>query len=494
MNAAIYVRLSNEDGIDGKSSSIENQILKLTEYVKDKNFKLIDTFIDDGYSGSDFNRPGFKSLIQSTQSNIVNTIIVKDLSRLGRNYIEVGKYVEEYFPANNIRFIAVDDNYDSIEPQDESITLRSFLNHLYLKECSKKIQQSVAHRAKTKNMSIDGCYGYKYDENKKIIIDEEVKQNVIDIFNLYANGLTMTQIGRKLSQNKVYSPGYYRYLRLGVTYSLGNNKQALTDPYKWGTNTLSKILNNQQYLGHAVNVKLSRANNRPKKKTPTILNNTHEPIISEELFNQVQDKLKQSKKFNISDEDNRLKNIVRCTCGHSMTYSSQYGGYDIPIYRCNTCNNTIKAKLLHSFLYQDCNYLISLTNEKVLKDIVKKVTIKDEDFNKLEQLQKDKQSLDQRFDLLFQDKIQKRTSEEQYKLKSRILKDEIELIEKELLKCSTIISKEKLFESNFKKFKQALIDIENTNDELLVIRTIVSKANVERIDKNKYSFNIEYRL
>lgn len=494
MNVGIYVRLSNDDGLDGKSVSIENQIEKLTLYLNDNKYHLFDVYVDDGYSGSNFNRPGFKKMIEAIENNQIDTIVVKDLSRLGRNYIEVGKYVDEYFVEKNIRFISVDDNYDSTKEQDESLTIRNFLNHLYLKDCSKKIQQSIKQRSTTKNMSIDGCYGYKYDENKRIIIDEIVKQNIIDIFNYYDSGLSTTKIARKLKNDKVYSPGYYRYLRLGHTYSLGNKKKTLEDPYYWSHSSISSILRNIQYIGHASNVKVSRANNHYRVKEPTIIHNTQEPIIQEELFYRVQDKLKEAGKFHASDEENRLRNIVRCGCGHAMTYSSVYGGYKIPIYRCNYCNNVVKLKELHQILFDDCKKIIMIQDQNKLKKIVEKAYLSDNLITSIETLTTKKEMIDKQFDNLFKQKINGEISIEEYKSRTSELNKSNQEIEKEISKHSSEIAKVKMFGDKYKVFIEKLNSIKNETNELKIIKHLVRKVVVKNYRKQQIEYVITYKL
>ena len=193
--AAIYVRLSKDDLNTDYSKSIANQISGLKTFCIENKFKVYDVFIDDGYSGSSMDRPGFISMISKMKLKKFNTIIVKDLSRLGRNFVQVSEYVENIFPDNDIRFISVNDGYDSLTySDDESIVLRSFINDYYIKECKRKARKAVEKRSKVKAMTTGGIYGYKYDKDKNIIIDDPAALIVQEIFERYCNRRYICQI------------------------------------------------------------------------------------------------------------------------------------------------------------------------------------------------------------------------------------------------------------------------------------------------------------
>ena len=269
-NAALYLRLSSEDGDKVESTSIESQKHLLEEFLKNNNdIKLFDYYIDDGYSGTDFNRPGFKKLFEDMKLNKFNTIIVKDLSRLGRNYIEAGNYIEQIFPLFNIRFIAVNDNIDSyLNPKsinELNMPLKNLINDEYARDISKKVSSAFSTMRKN-GLYTSGLtpYGYKRDTKDKhhLIIDEEVANNVKLIYDLYLKGNGIKKIAKYLNENKIINPSGYRKLNKKDTNRLG---------YFWSDSTISKILDNQIYCGDMVQGKSNSISYKVHKKIKNTL-------------------------------------------------------------------------------------------------------------------------------------------------------------------------------------------------------------------------------
>ena len=250
-NAALYLRLSSEDGDKAESTSIESQKHLLEDFVKnDNDIKLYNYYIDDGYSGTDFNRPGFKRLFEDMKSNKFNTIIVKDLSRLGRNYIEAGNYIEQIFPLFNIRFIAVNDNIDSyLNPKSISelnMPLKNLINDEYARDISKKVSSAFKTMRK-QGLYTSGLapYGYKKDPNDKhhLIIDEDASKIVRLIYSLYLKGYGIKKIANYLNERNIKNPSGYRNFYRKDTNKIG---------YFWSDSTISKILDDQRYCGDMV--------------------------------------------------------------------------------------------------------------------------------------------------------------------------------------------------------------------------------------------------
>ena len=287
-----YMRLSKEDMLDGDSLSIENQKMMLTKFVREKGWNLISEYVDDGYSGTDFERPGIQRLLSDAQLGEINTVVVKDLSRFGRNYIEVGRYIDYIFPMNHIRFIAINDGVDTLKSENELMAFKNIFNDWYARDTSKKIrviQKAKAHAGKP--LATHPPYVYKKSETDKNqwVIDEEAAAVVRRIFQLCIEGNGSTVIANILTADGIPTPtADYRSKGMNVC-----NQNAKTK--RWDMATVIHILERMDYLGHTVNFKDYRKSYKNKKlyENPKenwlIIENTHEPIISQHDFDLVQE-------------------------------------------------------------------------------------------------------------------------------------------------------------------------------------------------------------
>lgn len=271
IKAAVYVRVSGDDSYVDTSSSIENQIKAIKDYCLTNNINIYKIYYDDGYSGKDMNRPAFKQLLNDLHLDKFNTIIVKDLSRIGRSLIKVGEFVEEICPRNLIRFISILDNYDSINSQnEESIVLKSFLNEYYLKECKKKARAILNRKIYNVPLFYHGCYGYDLVDGNLVINEEEAKV-IRRIFAEYVSGKRTVDICRDLEKDQVYSLAYIRAQKTKNQYDLSN-------PYQWDRPGLLKVLRNETYTGNHVNGNDSKIYGKVK------VENSNPAIISKELW------------------------------------------------------------------------------------------------------------------------------------------------------------------------------------------------------------------
>ena len=293
-NAGIYVRLSQEDMRAGESLSIENQKLILTKYVKEQGWNLIDIYVDDGYSGTDFDRPGVQRLLDDAKEKKTNLIICKDLSRFGRNYIEVGRYVDYIFPSYNIRFIALNDNVDTANKDSSALDMMPILNLFNEWHCastSKKIKAVIAANAKAgKYRACCAPYGYvKSDsENKLPVPDEPAASIVKRIFELRAKGISPRHICDMFNEEKIPTPSDYAAVKHGVTTNRSVN-------HLWYPEGIRRITSNPTYLGHLVQLRtttVSYKNHKVVKNSEeemVIIKNTHEPLVSQELCDKVRE-------------------------------------------------------------------------------------------------------------------------------------------------------------------------------------------------------------
>lgn len=287
----IYIRLSREDGDKQESESIGNQRSILQRYIKENNLTLVKEYVDDGVSGTTFDRPGFKEMLKDIENRAINMVITKDLSRLGRDYITVGEYTEKYFPSNNIRYVALNDGIDTyIDSTNNDITpFKAIMNDMYAKDISKKIRSVLKEKQKQgEYMCSIPAYGYKRHPTikNKLIIDEQVRDIVEKIFDMYVNGHGSVEIVNFLNKNKYLSPTGYRKTRLVQD----ENKI----DFNWNEVTVCNMLKNEVYIGNTVQNKRSIISYKVKKfrtvdKEEHIrVENTHEAIIDKDTFDKVQ--------------------------------------------------------------------------------------------------------------------------------------------------------------------------------------------------------------
>ena len=287
----MYIRLSREDGDKQESESIGNQRKILQRYVKENNLCLVKEYVDDGISGTTFDRPSFNELLQDIENKTIDMVITKDLSRLGRDYIKTGFYLEDYFPKNNIRYVAITDGIDTyIDSTNNDITpFKAIMNDMYAKDISKKIRSVLKEKQQQgEYMCSIPAYGYKRHPSikNKLIIDEQVKDVVEKIFDMYANGHGSVEIVKFLNSNRYLSPTGYR--KTGIVQD--ENKTQ----YDWNEVTLCNMLKNEVYIGNTVQNKKSVISYKVKKirtvekENQIRVNNTHEAIIDKYKFEKVQ--------------------------------------------------------------------------------------------------------------------------------------------------------------------------------------------------------------
>ena len=296
--AAIYLRISRDDEDKSESDSIQNQRDLLKAFIdKDPQIELIDEFVDDGYTGTNFDRPGFMKMMEMVQNDCINCIIVKDLSRLGRNYIETGKYIDKIFPMAGVRFISVNDNYDSCRGFNDAdqivIPFKNLINDSYCRDISMKIRSQLD--IKRKNGKFIGAwagYGYKKDPNDKthLIIDEPAAEIVKLIFNMKLEGYSASKIADYLNEMGVLTPLQYKR-SLGMNCNVGYWKG---DNPHWVSPMVGRILKNELYIGNLAQGKCRKINYKVKKNVPVDesewikVAGTHEPIVSRAVFDAVQ--------------------------------------------------------------------------------------------------------------------------------------------------------------------------------------------------------------
>lgn len=392
----IYCRLSKDDNTGVESNSITNQKLYLTDYVKQRGWVIYKIYIDEGKSGTNFDRDGFKEMISDIETKRIDCVVVKDLSRLGRNYLDSGYYIEKYFPEHRIRFIAVNDSLDSNDGENDFGPFKNIINEWYAKDISKKIKFSFSVKAKQGTL-LQGFapYGYlKCEDRVDYEIDEEVADIIRYIFNSIYNNIPAKDVINYLKKNKVYVPGYYNYLKKGINKE---KYESYTEEmkYAWDYWKLDMILTNEIYIGTLVNFKRKKLSFRSKKlveNDPEKMVKVYDrfpPIISKEVFDKVSE-IRHLKYRSPRNDQNIFSRFLFCAdCGKKMTLRKQ--GYKnrshILYYHCSYCNgHYIRLDLLKQQVINDFKelkeFISSVPQDELVNEINKINKLKAERKNK----------------------------------------------------------------------------------------------------------------
>lgn len=491
-NVALYIRLSREDGDNLESESITNQRDLLQMFLEKTEEKLIyiDEYVDDGVSGSTFDRPSWKRLIADIDNGKVNTIITKDLSRMGRDYISMGEYIERIFPERGIRYIAINDDIDTLyeTPGLEFLQFKLMFNDYYLKDTSKKIRKIVkAKKEKGQFLGWKAVYGYKKDPNDKhkIIIDEEVRPIIERMFNLALEGKSPRQIANIFSDEHIPTPSVYANLNRGMrstAYEL------------WCPRTIEEMLINQTYIGNLTQGRRKKLGYKSKKEIRTpkeewiIVENTHEAIIDKKVFDTVQELLKKNKNKANGKNVQLLSGFMFCKeCGHAIginkssdgkrkycccTYYISHSKYGL----CtpHSCNyNKLENAILEEIRSMCNQYVDNATFESKIDEVKKRNSIK---IN----LQKDINIFDRKIncnlsyiDKIYEDKLNGNIDMEmfnrltiKYKEEINIWKSQKDKLEEKLNNISDEDTKKEK-EETLKKINEYL-SFENPNRKMLV--------------------------
>lgn len=447
--AALYCRLSVDDGNFGGSVSIETQKILLEQYCKDHKITDYKFYCDDGCSGTNFDRPSFKKMLSDIDEGKINLVIVKDLSRFGRNYVEAGMYVQR-FTDSNIRFIAADDNYDSLVNSDDLLfPIKNVVNEMYARDVSKKTK--AAKKAKARAGQFIGSkapFGYKIDPNDRhhLIIDNPASEVVRRIFRLASEGIGYNKMAKSFREEKVLTPIAY--------FNLNNPDYFKSDYWRkefdWHVTSIRAILDNEVYLGRLVYGKQRNKSMKSKEKVRNpkdewiVVENCHEPIITQELWNKVHKILNAKHRPAKTGEVQMFAGLLYCSdCGHALTYSqrkrkdgSYHGAYSCWMYKTHgkeycashyiTFDNIYNLVLIdiqrNLFRYrQDTDKFKSLLSRKYQSDSEKQAKQLKSDY---ERKQKRCEELDKIISRLYEDNVLGRISDERYESMSQSYESE----------------------------------------------------------------------
>lgn len=377
---AIYIRLSRDDGDRGESESIGNQRDIIMRYIKENNLQFIDEYVDDGISGTTFERVGFQRMIADIEKKRINMVITKDLSRLGREYIQTGQYIEKFFPEHNVRYVAINDGIDTFKDSscNDITPFKSILNDMYAKDISKKVRSVIKEKQiKGEYMCTVAPYGYQKDKLQKnhLVIDENTSYIVKDIFNMYLNGNSVYGVRDYLNKKNIQSPSGYEKKQVEIK--------------KWNSVTILNILSNMAYIGTTVSNKRVKLSYKSKKriKMPKeeyiITENTHEPIISKEDFEKVQFLLDKKSINRKNKHEYMFRGLIKCKTCHSnlevgakLTTNGKEIKNPIPYITCRNSKKGICPSQhlnYNKFEKETLAYLKEFLNLYAHKDNLKKV-------------------------------------------------------------------------------------------------------------------------
>ncbi len=373
---ALYCRLSKDDELVGDSNSIVHQKEMLAKYAKEHGFTNTEFYVDDGYSGTNFNRPDFQRMMSDVEEGKIRTVIVKDMSRFGRDYIMVGYYTEIYFGNCNVRFIAVNDGVDSnVQTENDLTPFKNVFNEWYAKDTSKKIRAVFKAKGNSgKHLSTNPPFGYIKDPNdkEKWIVDEEAAETVKRIFQMFVDGMRMPEIARKLTEEKVETPQLYNLHR-------GRKIHRLSEfPEIWSVASVKGILDQIAYAGHTVNFQTTKKSFKNKKQVRlpkdqwVICENTQEPIIDGKTFETVQQMRKTKRAYTKFNEPNMFSGLLYCAdCGNRLTIQRVAKHRNMDNFTCATYRKKKKGLCSsHRILVSDLERVVQCDLHKVCEYVI----------------------------------------------------------------------------------------------------------------------------
>ncbi len=447
VTAFLYERLSRDDNLEGESYSIGNQKKLLTKVAKEKGYTNLVHFLDDGISGVTMDRPGFNDMMEQLAAGKATAVFVKDLSRLGRNYIEVGRLTEEFFPEHDIRLVAVSDNIDTAEGENELAPIRNLFNEWYARDISKKRRISNKIKGNAGEPMGQPPYGYIKDPDnpKHWIVDEEAAQVVRRIYSMTLEGYGTEQIAASLEQDGILTPRAY-WLKKGIKRP-GKGKEQ--PPTKWNSSSVTKILSLQEYCGDILNFKTYSKSYKNKKRLENdrenwvIFKDVHEPIIERAIFEQVQQKRGKIRKRRTHEgERNMFSGLLVCAdCGHNLHFHFNQGNPDIKYFNCSnykgnrgSCTSThyVRVDFLEQVVLGEIRRLTKFASQfedEFVKAVIghsqqAEATDRKLKEKELKALQARDEELDGLFERIYEDNVSGKLSDDRFARMSRRYEEE----------------------------------------------------------------------
>ena len=465
VTAFLYERLSRDDNLEGESYSIGNQKKLLAKVAKEKGYTNLVHFLDDGISGVTMDRPGFVEMICQLEQGKAAAVFVKDLSRLGRNYIEVGRLTEEFFPNHDIRLVAVSDNIDTAEGENELAPIRNLFNEWYARDISKKRRISNKIKGNAGEPMGQPPYGYIKDPNdsKHWIVDDEAAQVVRRVYSMTLEGFGTEQIAAQLEKDDVLTPRAY-WLTKGIKRP-GKGKQQ--PPTKWNSSTITKILSLQEYCGDILNFKTYSKSYKNKKRIDNdrenwvVFQDVHEAIIERAVYEQVQQKRGKIRKRRTNNgEHNMFSGLLVCAdCGSNLHFHFNQGNPEIKYFNCSnykgnrgTCASThyVRVDFLEEVVLGEIRRLTkfaSLYEDEFVKAVIGHSQQAEQTDRKLKEkelktlLARDEE-LDGLFERIYEDNVSGKLSDDRFAKMSRRYEDEQKELSEKIKKLRSEIEKQ----------------------------------------------------
>ena len=503
---ALYARLSKDDDLVGDSNSIVHQKEILAKYAKEHGFTNIEFYVDDGFSGTNFNRPDFQRMMADAEEGKISTVIVKDMSRFGRDYIMVGYYTEIYFSNLDIRFIAINDNVDSnIQTENDLTPFKNVFNEWYARDTSKKIRAVFRAKGNSgKHLTTNPPFGYKKDPNDKDkwIIDDEAAATVRRIFQMYVEGYRISEIGHKLTEEKVETPILY-YMNRGIKTNARSEY-----PEIWDLMSIKYILSQTAYAGHTVNFQTAVKSYKTKKQIRLpkedwiIYRNTQEPIIDEKTFETVQQMRKVKRARTKYNEPNMFSGLLYCAdCGNHLTIQRVARNRKMDNFSCATYRKKKKGLCsCHRILVSDLETIVKEDLQKVCEYVFlhekeftdeylsgsKKETVKFQSKTKaeLKRLSDRQEEIGKIIRKLYEDNVSGRITDERFDFLAKSYEDEgndlkTKIQELKNALASSVQDEEKL--SKFLKVVKSYTKIEELTPEIL--NSFIEKIYIGETEK-----------
>ena len=438
---ALYCRLSQDDGIEGDSNSIQNQKAILQKFAEDHHFPSPCFYVDDGFSGGNFQRPAFQQMISDMENGEIGIIVTKDLSRLGRNQLHTGLYIEERFPMFGVRYIAINDNVDTDSSESNDLMpFKNLFNEWFIRDTSRKIRAVLKAKAERgERLGTRAPYGYRKDpDTKKLIVDEEAAAIVRRIFAMCASGSGPSQIARILKKEQILTPTMYAYTRYGITHTCLDTAH----PYNWSDSAIANLLENEIYLGNTVNMKYSTKSYKDKRRVEhpreecMVFENTHPALITREVWDIVQRVRKNKRRLTKMEEQNKYSGLVFCAdCGSNMvlhrahTMSASYNHFTCRTYKKDweACTgHYIRECVLDEVVLEDLRRVTAMARERPEEfaayigsrqsaEIQREIRRQEKE---LAAMRKRKAELDAIFKKLYEDSVLSRITTEQFQMLS----------------------------------------------------------------------------
>lgn len=503
---ALYCRLSRDDELSGDSNSIINQKSILSKFAKDNHLKNPRFFIDDGVSGTTFERDGFKAMLHEIENGNVETVVVKDMSRFGRDYLKVGFYTEILFVEKNVRFIAINNGIDSKNQMDSDFTpFLNIINEWYAKDTSKKIRAVFKSKGESgKYLTATPPYGYmkSSDDKYKWIIDDEAAVVVKRIFKMCFDGMGPTMIARQLKEEKILTPTAY-------WYSKGRTYKKPTDPFNWHDDTISCILAKKEYLGHTINFKTYKQSYKIKKKCfnpeekHVVFENTHEAIVDFDTWSKVQELRENKRRPAKLGKTNMFSGISFCAdCGQKMYYcTTKYFESRQDYFVCSTSrkgidichSHFIRAVVLEEKVLAQINKVIDAVHffeddfRKILGTKQKAETKKEMSIkkNQLAKAENRVEELNLLFKRIYEDNVKGKISDDKFQMLSESYEEEEQTLKKQIDELTEYIFDAEETTDNVERFIRKIQKYEYISELTpTILNDLTQKILIHKPDKS----------